>query len=161
LMEQFKYPEAVVTLEEAHALAPDWLPGRINLGIALLNLARGKHGADKDATLHRARELFQQVLAADPDNPHAHFCLGLLLFDAQNNWPEAAPHFERVTQIDPHDAHAWYWLGKTLLEDDQRALECFERAVDLNPYLSGALENCWSLMRRHHPEKAEALLAEK
>src|SRR5262249_7258584 len=90
-----------------------------------------------------------------------HFCLGLLLFDAQNNWPEAAPHFERVTQIDPHDAHAWYWLGKTLLEDDQRALECFERAVDLNPYLSGALENCWSLMRRHHPEKAEALLAEK
>src|SRR5439155_6482179 len=36
-MEKFQYEEAVDAFEEVVKLAPDWLPGKINLGIALLN----------------------------------------------------------------------------------------------------------------------------
>src|SRR5262249_55064036 len=36
-MEQFKYEEAIHEFEMVVALAPDWWPGRVNLGIALLN----------------------------------------------------------------------------------------------------------------------------
>src|SRR4051812_14728813 len=39
LMEQFRYAEAVPAFEEVVRLAPGWLPGKINLGIALLNTA--------------------------------------------------------------------------------------------------------------------------
>src|SRR5262245_40329322 len=36
-MERFEYEKAAAAFEEATQLAPDWVPGRINLGIALLN----------------------------------------------------------------------------------------------------------------------------
>src|SRR5262245_657965 len=38
-MEQFNYARAIEAFEEVTRLAPDWAPGRINLGIALLNEA--------------------------------------------------------------------------------------------------------------------------
>src|SRR4051812_42633869 len=66
-MEQFEYPEAARDFEEVVRLAPDLLPGRINLGIALLNTA-------EEPNLDRARALFEDVLRLDPDNPHAHYC---------------------------------------------------------------------------------------
>src|SRR5690348_6581806 len=37
LMEQFKYGEAADSFREVHRLAPGWIPGSINLAIALLN----------------------------------------------------------------------------------------------------------------------------
>src|SRR5438874_2550296 len=36
-MEQFRYDDAITAFEEVVKLAPDWWPGRVNLGIALLN----------------------------------------------------------------------------------------------------------------------------
>src|SRR5262245_3212370 len=38
-MEQFEYDKAIPAFEEVVRLAPDWTPGQINLGIALLNRA--------------------------------------------------------------------------------------------------------------------------
>src|SRR5690349_6183528 len=41
LMEQYQYEQAVAAFEEVVRIAPDWRPGKINLGIALFN-ASGK-----------------------------------------------------------------------------------------------------------------------
>ncbi len=62
LMERFEYPAAVLAFEEVVRLDPDWLPGRINLAIALLNTAEPKN-------IERAIALFTEVLKTDPDNP--------------------------------------------------------------------------------------------
>src|SRR5262249_41130790 len=53
-MEYFKpgYPKAVEAFEEVVKKAPNWTPGHINLGIALLNTA-------SDENLNRALQIFQ------------------------------------------------------------------------------------------------------
>lgn len=66
LMERFEYPAAVQAFEEVVRLDPDWLPGQINLGIALLN------NVEEATSLPRAIDLFHKVLQKDPDNLHAH-----------------------------------------------------------------------------------------
>src|SRR5262249_34226510 len=121
-MEQFQYDDAVTDFEEAVRLAPDWLPAQINLGIALLN-AGGKRDAKKkfdlprpdnsplsDPALDRAVAIFQDVLSHDPDNLHAHYCIGVIE-QHRNKLAEAYPHFDFVTRRDPEDAHAWLRKG--------------------------------------------------
>jgi Tfp pilus assembly protein PilF len=132
LMEQFQYQAAADAFEQVIALAPDWMPGRINLGIALLNTAT-------ESNLSRARKLFEQVLRREPDNLHARYCLGIIAL-YRNQLAEAAPHFETVTRLDPADAHAWYNLAQTHPDgkDSPAAKECLRRALKLNPYLNAA-----------------------
>src|SRR5262245_13152224 len=75
-MEQFNYAKAASVFEEIVALAPDWTPGKINLGIALLN--QGDGPTQDRANLRRAESLFLEVLEREADNPYAHHCLGLI-----------------------------------------------------------------------------------
>jgi tetratricopeptide (TPR) repeat protein len=126
---------------EPPAIAPDWLPGKINLGIALLNLG---DGADVNGpNLRRAISLFQEVLDEDPENPHAHHCLGLI-YEYQSKFDLALPHFEAVTKADPKDDAAWFFRGRCLEQVDpdgskDKVLECFREARRLNPYQYAAL----------------------
>lgn len=152
-MEQYDYPKAVAAFEEVVRQAPDWLPGQINLGIALLN----KRGAPD---VQRAVDIFHGVLRREPDNPYAHFCLGIIFRD-QAKTADAVFHFEAVTRIDPRDAAAWYWLGNTLPDDEgQRILQCFEQAHELNPYLKGAIYGLAMQYRATDPKKRDAFLAD-
>jgi tetratricopeptide (TPR) repeat protein len=150
LMEQFQYRKAARCFEEVTQMAPNWLPGKINLGIALMN------DNDKDPKIgaemrRRARQLFTEILDRDPDNPNANFCLGIILhFEGKPAERRAARmHFEKVTRVDPTDAAAWFWLGKHILNDDlDRACTCFRRALKIDPQLSPALYNLWSALQR-------------
>src|SRR5262245_19212668 len=105
-LEHFKdgYPRAVKEFEEAVRLAPDWLPARINLGIALLN-------QNTDESKKRSQQVFEDILKEHPDNPYAHFCLGILASTGSDH-ERARSEFETVTRIDPNDAASWYWLGQ-------------------------------------------------
>ena len=92
-------------------------PGSINLAIALLNDSGVKAEEAKKAGTSRPTDNFDEslellagVLEREPDNPHAHFCRGIIL-EQQGNLAEAHGHFKRVTEIDPTDAAAWYWMG--------------------------------------------------
>ena len=130
--------QAIEAFEEAVRLAPDWLPARINLGIALLN-SRDQDQHQKAEKLRRAAEVFQEILARDPNNPYAHFCLGIWHFD-RGEREQAYQHFAAVTEIDPQDAHAWYFRGRCTADEYEsaQARECFERALQINPYLNAA-----------------------
>jgi hypothetical protein len=136
-LEQFTdgYPKAIADFEEAIRLAPDWTPAKINLGIALYNSTSGP----SDPVLDRAVDIFQKVLAADPDNPYAHFNLGII-YKYRGEPAKAAPHFEAVTRIDPTDPHAWLYLAMCDPDPQEsaRAKECFEKALALNPYMNAA-----------------------
>src|SRR5262249_46999396 len=85
-LERFKFAEAVEAFEEGARLAPDWLPGRINLAIALMNYARGDDVPpdQKQEVNARAETLFKDILKSEPNNAYAHFCLGLMLYNQGN-----------------------------------------------------------------------------
>ncbi len=158
LMEQLRYAEAVEAFERVTTLAPNWLPGQINLGIALLNLASEEN---KEDNLNRAVALFQQVLKKDPRNPHAHYCLGMIWY-YEGKVAEAYPEFQAVTAVDPHDAFSWMRCGLTHPDgpDSPASKECFEKALRLDPALNAARHNL-----AHHPfqrdeERTLKLLAE-
>ncbi len=154
-MERYQYPEAVASFEEAVRQAPDWQPGRINLGIGLFNLARGQADKEKqEQTYKRAIAAFKDVLAHDKKNPHALFGLGLIYQEGFGRYKEAEPYFREVTEVDPNDAAAWFWLGQSLQEDDAQALKCFRRAVELDPNLSGALYGLQQKLRQTDDAKA-------
>ena len=112
---------AIGEFREVHEQAPGWIPGAINLAIALLNDTGVKVEEAKKAgggaeppmdNFDEALELLAGVLERDPDNAHAHFCRGIIL-EQQGELAKAHEHFKRVTEIDPNDASAWYWLAST------------------------------------------------
>jgi tetratricopeptide (TPR) repeat protein len=134
-MEQFNYADAVKQFEEAERLAPEWTPAKINLGIALLN-------TQVPANLDRAIAIFKKILDDDENNPHAHYCTGIIHF-YRGQIAEAKPHFEAVTRIDPNDAFAWYNLATCIpnASDSEEALKLFQKALRINPYLNAARHN--------------------
>ncbi|MFO0937576.1 MAG: tetratricopeptide repeat protein [Gemmataceae bacterium] len=131
-MEQFEYAKATVEFQKAADLAPKWLPARINLGMALYNSASS---AD-DPVLPKAISVFEQILKEEPDNPYAHFNLGIIT-KYRGDYKRAASHFEAVTKFDPSDDRAWLYLGQSdpEMQSSQKAKSYFEKALSLNPYL--------------------------
>ena len=157
-MEQYEYAKASESFREVQRLAPGWIPGAINLAIALLNdtgakLEKAKREGGEAPTTHydEALAVLRGVLARDPDNAYAHYCTGVLLqHQGGQGIAEAHAHFTRVTEIDPTDPAAWYWRAGTLtdptapgqpggqaLAREQAAL--LKKALELDPYLTPAI----------------------
>jgi tetratricopeptide (TPR) repeat protein len=165
-LERFEFPEAVSAFEEAVRLDPSWLPAKINLGIAVMNLAKNPDATPGagEANFRRAKKLFGEVLAQDRYNPHAHFCLGLIIHfqGLGEQFPEAVEHFRTVTEADGEDPAAWYWLGNSYLEDRAARLKCFRRAVELDPSLNAALQGLHDgLQQEGKPQEAKPFMERK
>ncbi len=161
-MERYEYREAVEAFRSVQKRAPGWIPGAINLAIALLNdsgvkveQAKKAGGAPSAANFDEALGLLAGVLKRDANNPYAHFCRGIML-EQLGNIAEAHDHFNRVTEIDPNDAAGWYWMGatlpeatrdapdpetrmKALKEKSKEEMAYFKKALELNPYLTPAV----------------------
>jgi tetratricopeptide (TPR) repeat protein len=142
LMGQFDYGKA----REAFALAANASPARldvqINLAIATLN--RQREGDDAEA-----RTMLERVLAADPQNAKAHYCLGLLLLNA-GRAADALPHFTFAADRDPADAYAQYYVGRSRFQqnDYAGAVRAFEAARRLNPHLRSAAYGAFQASQR-------------
>jgi hypothetical protein len=160
LMEQFEYNKAATEFEHATKLAPDWTPAKINLGIALFNQQPDKVKDLADPVV-RAQQIFKDVLAKDPDNRHAHYCLGIIA-QYVGKFPEAYEHYEAVNKLDPEDAHTWLRLGtchpKGPLSAESRV--CFEKAVKLDPYLNEARYRLFQALQESNPEGSKGQLDE-
>jgi tetratricopeptide (TPR) repeat protein len=163
-MERYEYRDAIEAFRAVHKRAPGWIPGSINLAIALLNDSgvkaeeakkAGAGAAPSAANFDEALELLARVLKREPNNPYAHFCRGIML-EQLGNIAEAHDHFKRVSEIDPTDAASWYWMGatlpeagrdapdadarmKALKEKSKEEIAYFAKALELNPYLTPAV----------------------
>jgi hypothetical protein len=161
-MEQFRegIAPSVEDFEQVVQMAPDWLPGQINLGIALMNLGKGELPPEEQKKANdRALAIFNDVLKQDPKNPHAHFCRGLMIYwrGLPEEYAEARADFQAVTEVDPKDPFAWLWLGKVSEDDPEQAIPDYRRALELDPYLNAARFSLSSLLRqigRHEEGKA-------
>jgi tetratricopeptide (TPR) repeat protein len=173
-MERFEYAEASAAFREVHRRAPGWIPGAINLAIALLNdtgvkveAAKKAGGGEPPGNFDEALELLGQVLERDPANASAHYCRGLIL-EQDGKMSEANRDFERVTAIDPNDAAAWYRRASTLVDaqdPDMRKLAkqqipFFQEALARDPYLAPALYRLQQAYRLTNERgKADELIA--
>ncbi|MBC8328247.1 MAG: tetratricopeptide repeat protein, partial [Planctomycetes bacterium] len=131
LMERFQPEAAVQSFEEVVGLAPGWTPGRLNLGIALLNV-------NDEPSRARAEAELGWVVEREPRNLTALYSLGMLLRHVDRP-AEAQALFERVLEADPDDADAHYQLGILAQEDDPAAARLhLERTLELMPHHESA-----------------------
>lgn len=154
LMEQNKgkWPDAEREFTEAVRLAPDWLPARINLAIALLNQY------DKPEKVQKAEEILRDILKNHPDSKHAHFCLGVIL-SHKGQIAEAYEQFLAVNKLDPDDPHTLFRLAQTHPDGPRSpaAVEYLERALKLDPYLNGARAVLLPAIAADDPDRARKL----
>lgn len=94
---------------------------RESLRLGFAALQEGKH---KDAA-----ELCRKAIAAAPDNPDAHFLVGLVALD-MNDLKTAARAFGSVTKLNPEHAAAWAQLARLFMRLGQpaRAEKALEEA---------------------------------
>jgi len=91
-----------------------------------------------------AQALAQKAITADPKNPAAHYCLGLVFLE-QNNHADATPPLEKAVALAPNvskyhralgDAHGLAALHASLFHKLALAKKCkaaYEKAVELDP----------------------------
>jgi len=152
LMDQYRPVEAVAAFEEVVQLAPDWVTGRLNYGIALLN-------AQTDDAYAQAEVELGHVIEMDPDDPYAHYALGMLLV-YYNRPDEARAQFEEVLRIDPQDGDAHFQLATLVIDDDpEGARGHLEATLDVVPHHESATYRLATLLRRlGEPEVATEML---
>ncbi len=147
MMEQYQYHAAAAEFRDVVKRAPGWIPGSINLAIALLN--------DSESNAEEALDLLAAVLARDPDNPYAHFNQGLILRQLGR---EGRAH----CALQARDRDRSFGRGRLVLggcddsrsgyggsgsrrrtdalkEKSKKEILYFTKAVELNPYFTPAV----------------------
>ncbi len=84
----------------------------------------------------RAVEFYESSLSVRRKQPDILFRYGTTLW-LLDRWKEALPVLEMYTDLSPNDPRGWNNLGVALREkgDVKRAVECYGRALELNPEL--------------------------
>lgn len=101
-----------------------------------------------------------EAVAANPDDPSLHFNLGLFLWEEirEESKEKAAEHFVIAAKLNPQDANAFRYLGhyySKVSVDTQRALKCYQRALNLAPQDSESGESMCDLLDREGKESLE------
>lgn len=109
--------------------------------------------------IDEAVDAYRRAAAEHPDQPDAHYALGLLLHE-RGALPEAVACFERAAALMPHDASIWNNLGVSQYGQGNydKAEQCFLQAVTLD---QGYVEAWYGLGRASEQsgKAAEAELA--
>ena len=97
--------------------------------------ARTAYVAEMSGDVDRAIAGYEQALALNPKNAHAHQRLGALLYRGKNGREAGLVHTAEALRLEPNDACALYDLGAGLLDQQQfdRALVPLMKAVQLMP----------------------------
>jgi len=153
LMEQYKYSEATKAFEAVTKLAPDWAAARFNLGLAYFNM-HGQRRATEN--LKKAREVFEKILADDPNHLHAQFCLGLY-HQHLGETEKTLKHFQAVYKGDSNDPHAIYKYAEALLALGRKdeGTKMLEKVVAVDPGFISAVYRL-ALQYRRGGRQAEA-----
>ncbi len=99
--------------------------------------------------LHQAREIYEEVLRAQPGNLHVISTLAILAGQSQD-FERAVRLFDRVLALDPHNAAAHCNRGLALHELGlwEAALSSFDRAIALKPDYAVAHYNRGNTLKR-------------
>lgn len=90
----------------------------------------------------RAVEFYEPSLSVRRKQPEILFRFGTSLWFL-DRWQEAIPALEKYTELSPDDPRGWNNLGVALREkgDVKRAVECYERALELSSELATVRKN--------------------
>jgi FimV-like protein len=99
--------------------------------------------------LDAATASFQQVIAAKPDNPEAHYNLGTL-FLTKGDLNRARGYLQEAVKLKPDYAEGWNNLGMVSAQQglEAEAIEDFKKSLELRPSYETALLNYGNLLRR-------------
>ncbi len=131
-----KRADAIVEWLKAVELDSSYLPAYTNLGAAYL---------DDKGTLEKARQCFQKVLAADPDNGAAQNDMGLYWVH-KGDMDKALSEFERAVALKPTPGALCMALNNAGLAYEAKgmrdaAISMFQNALSINPNDAEAHDN--------------------
>lgn len=146
LLRKGNLAEAVIHINQAIALEPDYPEAYNNLGNALLQT-----GFTDQAIVQ-----YQKALAINANYPEARDNLGAALLKL-GRVDEAAVEFQKVLAIQPNNATARYNLGTALLQKGQvdEAISELQKALAIEPDYADARGNLgFAFLRRGRPDEA-------
>ncbi len=149
-LEQYRYAEAAKQYEKVLGLFPDWTAARFNLGVTYLNMQEDRRHVDQ------SREVFEEVLKADPKSLRALYCLGIYFQHVGEN-ERAVECFAKVAEADPNDAYVAYKNAEVLLAmgRTEEGTKMLQRAVALDPgFVSAVYRLATQYQRARQPAKA-------
>ncbi len=129
------FEDARTYLEKADRINPSSPYIKVNLGN--ICMSQGDYEG--------AREFYRQALALKEDLPQAYYGLATILEQVDNDVDGAAAqyrkvlqHFQKALQQNPNDAAMLQGIGNSMFRFGNRlALDCFHRALLINPHLPG------------------------
>lgn len=148
LVKAGKLEEAIVELDRAVRLQPDFLAGRVEAASNLARMGR----------LDEAKARLEAVFAFDPDYGRAHAVLGAVLAD-QGRTEEAMVRFRKAVEVAPSDRLARVGLANLLTEQGnlEEAMVHLQAVIALNPDDAPArLQMGNVLLQRKLPDEAAA-----
>jgi len=124
------WADAEKELKTSLELMPNRVSTRTNLCATLVKLKK----------FREARELIEETLAIDPENPELNLNQGLL-FSEDGRHEEALTSYERAIELKPDYAEAWSNRGNALgdLRRHEEALVSYERSIELKPDIDHTL----------------------
>ena len=128
-LQEKKFDKAVALYERILAQGVDNPEVKLRIGIGLFGQS------DRDSTLlPRARQLFEEVRTALPNDWRAYWYLGAIAA-SQKNDSLASENFERVTALAAWNADAWWFLGTNYFDHGQydKVVDVMERAQKAVP----------------------------
>ena len=131
-LDQHRYPQAVTELKRVLEIDRDYLPAKINLGLAYHHLNQ------QDDAL----KVFEEILKLYPDQPYAQYNMGLIYKSrGEVDWAEQA--LLEVLRVDPEEPSAHYHLGMVYIEQRrfEDAVKALRRTVELVPNAAAAYYN--------------------
>jgi tetratricopeptide (TPR) repeat protein len=155
LTDQKKLDEAVACYKEAIELDPNPAWAYFELGQILRTQNK----------LEEARACFCKAIKLDPQYSAAHVGLGHALY-AQGKLEDAMVAYQEAIKLDPKNADTYRSLGALLcdgLRQYDKAIECFQTALELNPRVAHASDNLrvalvlkgWDLINSPEPERRD------
>lgn len=106
----------------------------------------------------KALEILMEVLDDDPDNPGALFLFGSICIE-QDKRGLAYNTYRRVASLVPDEPAAWVNFGRCQADDREgweASLDCFKRALAINPKMHAALSNIATIyIQSCLPEEAQ------
>lgn len=146
-LERYDYGEAEKALREALALAPDWIPNRHHLALALIHATQGASP--------EARQLVDGIVREDPKHPHAAF-LAAWLAERNGETAKSADLYDVAWRVSGKDPVVGAKYGILLAGIDGRekdALAILDEVHRARPALVAAVNQIMLLHRMLGDEK--------